>query len=161
MPVLFKFSEIQGIGGYIYHYFIGHQDVTHGLFSTGKIDLVFECLHSPRFQPPEEENDTCPQAVCEYDQCLHMRTKVWLAPFDFGIMQNVDIRFCPAEDDPGFHEIRISLVRRAGEANAWKRINKAFLNQFRKQLLVWRSLNLEAQTHYKQIFESWREETKE
>ncbi len=162
LPVLFKFDEIQGVGGYIYHYFIGHQDVTHGLFSTGKIDLVFECLHAPHSKSPEEENnDACPQAVCEYDNCLHMRTKVWLAPFDFGIMQKVDIRFCPAEDDPGFLEIRISLARQAGEANAWKRINKAFLNQFRKQLLVWRSLNIEAQMHYKQVFESWRDETKE
>jgi hypothetical protein len=43
------------------------------------------------------------------------------------------------------------LKREAGEANAWKRINKAFLNDLRKQLLIWRSLDGEAQNYYAKL----------
>jgi hypothetical protein len=49
--------------------------------------------------------------------------------------------FEPAEDEPGFLEVRVQLMRESGEANAWRRINKNFLNEIRRQLLVWRSLD--------------------
>jgi hypothetical protein len=32
-------------------------------------------------------------------------------------------------------------MRESGEANAWRRINKNFLHEIRRQLLVWRSLD--------------------
>ena len=41
-------------------------------------------------------------------QCVHLRAKVWLAPFDFGIMQWVDIRFCQAQEGPEFLEIWVT-----------------------------------------------------
>jgi hypothetical protein len=53
-----------------------------------------------------------------------------------------------AEEEPGFLEIRIRIHRLSGEANTWKRINKGFLNQLRKQLLVWRSLDTASQDRY-------------
>ncbi len=68
-------------------------------------------------------------------------------------MQGVDVQFCPAAEDPGFLEIKIRLVREAGEANAWRRINKGFLNELRKQLLVWRSLDEIAQDHYERALD--------
>jgi hypothetical protein len=40
------------------------------------------------------------------------------------------------------------LERETGEANAWKRANKSFLNAFRKQLLIWRSLDEKGQGEY-------------
>jgi len=79
---------------------------------------------------------------------------VWLAPFDFGIMQRVDVQFRPATEDPGFLEIKIRLVREAGEANAWRRMNKTFINQLRKQLLVWRSLDEVAQGRYEGVLDA-------
>ena len=82
---------------------------------------------------------------------------MWLAPFDFGITQKVDVQFCPAPDDPEFLGIKVNLEREAGEANAWRRINKAFLNQMRKQLLMWRSLEQEAQAGYEGVLESPQE----
>ena len=75
------------------------------------------------------------------DGYLQLRAKVWLAPFDFGIMQHVVIDFTPAKEESGFLTIQVKLVRRSGEANAWGRVNKAFINELRKQLLVWRSLD--------------------
>lgn len=79
---------------------------------------------------------------------LNLDMDVWLAPFDFGIMQRVEIQFKPSVKDPGFLEINANIHRKAGEANAWKRINKAFLHDLRKQLLVWRSLDASIKNHY-------------
>jgi hypothetical protein len=69
-------------------------------------------------------------------------------------MQDVDILFCPAEDDAGFLEIRTRLTRKAGEVNAWGRINKAFVNDLRKQLLIWRSMDGWTLAHYEKILET-------
>jgi len=52
--------------------------------------------------------------------------------------------------NPGFMNIEVSLERVAGEAGMWKRLNKGFLNNLRKQLLVWRSLDPEAQVSYEE-----------
>ena len=64
----------------------------------------------------------------------------------------MNLVFCPATEDPdNYLEIQVTLKREAGEANSWKRINKAFLNDLRKQLLIWRSLDNEAQAHYAEL----------
>ena len=147
LPILMKHHEFMGVGGYLYHYFLSHRDVSHGLFSTDEIDFTLLCDHRPR---PEDKDSICPGVECECENCLHFSTKAWLAPFDFGIMQRVTIDFCPSEDNEGFLEMQVQLVREAGEANAWRRINKAFIHKLRKQLLVWRSLDNEAQAAFHQ-----------
>jgi hypothetical protein len=68
-------------------------------------------------------------------------------------MQAVQLQFCPAPEDPGFLEIKVRLERLSGEANMWKRVNKAFLLDLRKQLLIWRSLDSAVQLEYDQVFE--------
>jgi len=132
LPFLVKFNEQPSCGGYLLSYFKGHQDISHGLFSTGDIDLSFE--------PPAAGKAAGNLPALE-DGYLRISTRVWLAPFDFGIMQQVEIRFEPAKEEAGFLAICVRLHRQSGEANAWGRVNKAFINELRKQLLVWRSLD--------------------
>jgi hypothetical protein len=108
------------------------------MFSTADIEFSYSCEDPPGLAKEPYE---CPEDQCDYDRCLQVRSSVWLAPFDFGIMQTVDFAFKPAEDDPGFLEIHVQLVRESGEANAWRRINKTFLHEIRRQLLVWRSFD--------------------
>ncbi len=150
LPFLMKYHENRGIGGYIYDYFQAHQDVSHGIFSTGEITFGFVCPHTLPLEP-NFKSHPCRDFGCYRDTCLELYTDVWLAPFDFGIMQRVEIRFCPSEDEQGFLEIRVRLIRKSGEANAWRRINKAFLNALRKQLLVWRSLDDPSRAHFEQL----------
>ncbi|MBW2341892.1 MAG: hypothetical protein JRF50_16365 [Deltaproteobacteria bacterium] len=57
-------------------------------------------------------------------------------------------------EDQEFLEIKVLLVREAGEANAWRRINKAFINQLRKQLLMWRSLDEVARARYERALDA-------
>jgi ABC-type lipoprotein release transport system permease subunit len=136
LPFLLKFREHGSIGGYLYNYLSSHRDISHGLFSTGPVDIVFSCSTT------EEISAMVKDSVNPHDvQCLHLRAKVWLAPFDFGIMQTMDIHFFPSPAGEDFLEIRISMHRQSGESGAWLRINTAFFHELRKQLLIWRSLD--------------------
>ncbi|MFC1516398.1 hypothetical protein ACFL7E_06525, partial [Thermodesulfobacteriota bacterium] len=95
------------------------------------------------------ESKRC-QETCRHCQktCLRLSMDMWLAPFDFGIMQQAEIEFVPSTGNPGFLELRVNLSRKAGEANAWLRINKTFLYDLRRQLLTWRSLDTTALERY-------------
>ena len=148
LPFYMSYREHRSMGGFLLEFFQGHQDVSHGLFSTGEIDFGFICQTAPVIS---DDDDDCPQEACEFDACLQIRSSVWLAPFDFGINQRVDLQFCPAEDEPGFLEIKLRLIRESGEANAWRRINKGFLHNVRKQLLLWRSFDVETKEHYERV----------
>ena len=147
LPFLMKYAEHDSIGGFIYSYFQGHQDYSHGIFSTGKIDIITMGAVPPGISPnkfiysPETRGQTC----------LHLKMKIWLAPFDFGIMQWIDVQFCPAFEERDFLEIKMRIVRESGEANAWRRVNMIFLRALRKQLLVWRSLDRDSHERYAKL----------
>jgi hypothetical protein len=151
LPFLMNFKEHMSVGGFLLEHFEGHQDVSHGLFSAGSIEYgPPQCKVAPdeqttatgRGQPAVQVQDA------EAGKYLQIAVHIWLAPFDFGITQQLVIAFCEASGDPGFLEIRVQLARLAGEANVWRRINKAFLDDIRKQILIWRSLDDEAKKEY-------------
>jgi hypothetical protein len=119
------------------------------MFSTADIQFSFVCTDPPGLA---KETYDRPEDQFEYDQCLQIKSRVWLAPFDFGIMQTVDFLFEPAEDESGFLEIKVQLMRESGEANAWRRINKTFLHDIRRQLLLWRSFDDPTKEKYEQLF---------
>ncbi|MDH3798879.1 MAG: ABC transporter permease, partial [Desulfobacterales bacterium] len=148
LPFLMTYREHRSVGGYLFDYFESHQDVSHGMFSTADIQFSFVCTDPPGLA---KETYDCPEDQCEYDQCLQIKSRVWLAPFDFGIMQTVDFLFEPTEDEPGFLEIKVQLMRESGEANAWRRINKSFLHEIRRQLLVWRSFDDPTKEKYEHL----------
>ena len=148
LPFLMTYKEHRSIGGFLFEYFDGHRDITHGMFSTANIEFGFVCERPPGLAPAAAD---CPGGECEHDQCLQINSRVWLAPFDFGIMQQVEIQFKPAETEPGFLEISVRLNRETGEANAWHRINKSFLHEIRKQLLIWRSFDDPTKIEYEEF----------
>lgn len=145
LPFLVKFHEHDSIGGFLLSYFRGHQDVSHGLFSAGDIETAFLCPVVPGMKSAQEN---CDEETKAPPACIQLQARVWLAPFDFGIMQQVVIYFCASDENECFLEVNVRLVRETGEANAWKRINKAFVNDLRKQLLIWRSLDRVAHQEY-------------
>jgi uncharacterized membrane protein YbaN (DUF454 family) len=127
LPFLIKFHEQDCAGGFLAEYYQAHADISHGLFSTDELDVEYAC---PLDAPNKEHPD-----------CFNIFFRAWLAPFDFGIRQRVHIMSCPSPDYPKFLEMRITLTREAGEKNAWQRLCRSFLNDLRKQLLIWRSLD--------------------
>jgi len=146
LPFLMKYGEHEGLGGYMLSYFQSHQDISHGPFSAGAVQLVFVCPEQPA--KSGQGQAACRDARCCRDACLHLHLRVWLAPFDFGIMQRVDVQFCPAAGEEQYLEIKVRLEREAGELSGWKRMNKIFLHGLRKQLLAWRSLDAAARERY-------------
>ena len=150
-PFLMNYQEHRSIGGFIYDYFNSHKDVSHGIFSTGNIEFGYVC---PIPQKPAANKTGCQNNhQCGRDACLDIGTKIWLAPFDFGIMQKVQTQFCPSAEEIGYLEIKVTLTRESGESNAWRRINKGFLHAFRKQLLIWRGLNDDEKKYYEQLLD--------
>ncbi len=151
LPFLMKHREHLSVGGFLLDHFEGHRDVSHGLFSAGEIGFsMTQCL-VPEDEPDRQGLEGAASATGSDEVFLQLTTDIWLAPFDFGIMQKVAVAFCRSAEDPGFLEIRILLERLSGEANAWRRINKAFLHELRKTLLVWRSLDSISKVHYEEL----------
>jgi FtsX-like permease family/Peptidase family M28 len=148
LPFLMTYQEHRSVGGFIYEYFDSHREITHGKFSTGKMTFTFVC----EVPPVQDDDDSdCPEDRCTYDECLHFTSQVWLAPFDFGILQQVALKFKPAKEEQGFLEVHVSLTRKSGESNAWQRINKTFLHEIRRQLLLWRSFDDDTKRHYEEF----------
>lgn len=154
LPFFMKHDEHESVGGFLYTFFSGHQDISHGKFSTGPVELIYTCANVEEIRNAIKMHDD-PSTF----HCVHLRTKVWLAPFDFGIMQRLDIQFCPAQDNYDYLEIKITMHRESGEDGQWGRINRRFIHELRKQLLIWRSM--EPATHeqlattYKELAENW------
>ena len=54
---------------------------------------------------------------------------------------------CPAGDF-GVYEIQLRIRRLSGQSNTWVRINRGFLNEIRKQFLLWRTIAPEDKESY-------------
>jgi hypothetical protein len=115
---------------FLAEYYQAHMDISHGRFSTAELDMIYACPVGAK-----QDNHT------DHPDCFNLSFRAWLAPFDFGIRQRVSIITCPSPDYQGFLEIRVSLLRQTGENNIWFRLSKQFLNDLRKQLLIYRSLS--------------------
>lgn len=143
LPFLVKPTEQLCAGGFLMDYYNAHQDVSHGLFSTDKLHCNFL---------PTDELSTVGISgygnMSDLEACLFMDLMVWLAPFDFGVRQRVRLVFCPSDIYTGFKQITVRLERLAGEDQVWQNLNKNFLNDLRKQLLAWRSLDDETRTAF-------------
>lgn len=128
LPFLLGAHELQCAGGYLCDYYAGHADVLHGLFSTADVSVRRAAGGG-----------------------LRLEARIWLAPFDFGVRQSLRLDFRPSEENPGFLEIRVLIRREAGEAGTWQRMNRRFLNDLRRRLLVWRSLGEAERVRYEAL----------
>lgn len=147
LPFLLRYHEQDCIGGFLFTYYEAHKDVSHGLFCSDDIGCSYACpahkIHPASSTPTEEQ-----------PPCLNVKARIWLAPFDFGVKQTTELVFCPAQSAPSFLEIQVRIVRETGEKGMWRRINKNFLNDIRKQLLVWRSLNEDVKPAYEKVLKA-------
>jgi hypothetical protein len=137
LPFLLKGEEEAGIMGFLTAFFESHQDIAHGAFIVDETTLDVD---APVLQP-----HLMPEPVC-----LLIRANVWLAPFDFGIKQRLHLHCCPSEDNAGYLEIGMEMMRLSGERSAWFRANKKFVQALRKQMLLWRLMDEESKKPYYQ-----------
>jgi hypothetical protein len=63
--------------------------------------------------------------------------RAWLAPFDLGVSQDVQVDFVPTGDF-GTYEVHLTLRLVSGDRANWIRLNKRFFHLLRKRFLLWR-----------------------
>lgn len=71
----------------------------------------------------------------------------WLAPYDLGISQEVELKAIPT-GEYNIYRIEVIINRLSGDVASWKRINRGFLNALRKRFLVWRTIPAELKRSY-------------
>ncbi|MUM77095.1 FtsX-like permease family protein [Pseudodesulfovibrio sp. F-1] len=158
LPFLIKLGEMSSAGGFLRQYYLAHHDVSHGAFCTDDMQCNFLDLE-------EQEARTgllagvADRVTIPDDMCFSMSLRVWLAPFDFGVRQKVRLVFCPSDLYAGFRQVKVVIQREAGEFKAWENLNRNFINDLRKQLLAWRSLDEVAVGHYAADLDSVKRDT--
>ena len=91
------------------------------------------------------------------EQEFNTSMMIWLAPYDLGVSQNITLVVAPAGgEEEDLYRIFLNVHRESGEIASWKRVNRRFLNLLRKQLLIWRTFNVEVRGEF---HERGRQET--
>ena len=83
----------------------------------------------------------------QYGTAYVIELMAWVAPFDLGVSQRVQLRTVPTDMQDVF-EIMLHLERVSGDVSSWRRVNRRFLNTLRKQFLIWRTLRAEERDRY-------------
>ncbi len=135
LPFLLKGDEEFGIMRFLNAFCRSHMDVVHGSFIVDEISMDDEI---PAVRPGQ----------VPFPVCIVIRTNTWLAPFDFGIKQRIQLHCCPSTENPGYLELAIVMTRVSGERSAWARANRNFIKAIRKQMLLWRSLDSDSRSVY-------------
>lgn len=165
-----------GVAQFLFDFFETHTDTSLGSFYTDKpyfssmplrdavalLNVLPEGVELPSAEAPAVKKDgkQAPPGpigfkLMELDKIAadpetvvyRLSMRVWLAPFDMGVSQDVDILLMPSED-PGLYELQLRLLRQSGELSAWKRVNRQFMGDLRRQLLLWRTIKPEGQQEF-------------
>ncbi|MEE8397849.1 MAG: ABC transporter permease [Desulfobacterales bacterium] len=111
---------------YLNDYFDAHRDGAIGCFIADELRLTAMTVDSM-----DDSSGSLP--------VMKLQATVSLAPYDLGVRQGVEITVA-ATDATEIFELDISLSHASGQPNNWKRLNKTFLGDLRRQLLGWRNL---------------------
>jgi hypothetical protein len=75
---------------------------------------------------------------------------LWLKPFDMGIYENVTLSATRVKGSTSYN-FSLSAKRVSGVEQAWLNCHRAFVNEIRKQFLIWRALKQEEKDRYVRI----------
>jgi hypothetical protein len=150
LPFLLKYEEEEGIMGFLTAFFLSYQDSAQGTFIVDNTSMGLEGLTDlyGADRAYQVADRGAPVVKPTAPVCLLLRANIWLAPFDFGIKQNIVVHCCPSEENPGYLELSIQMERISGEVTAWVRANKHFIQALRKQMLLWRLMDQDAKAYY-------------
>ena len=127
-PFTISGNEVLGLFTFLTRYFDFHTESSMGTFFTHGANL--------------SAYDTTRGRGYRID------TTIWLAPFDLGVSQTIRLASAPAGAFD-IHTLEITIDRLSGDLASWKRCNQRFMNQIRKQFLIWRTIPEESQRQYR------------
>ncbi len=126
LPFSVTGEQASGLNGFLSEWFAAYEEYSIGDFVTQNVESEeFEALAATA----TEAARTGYRISC----------MTWLAPFDLGVSQRVQIETQPTAMADVF-DIRVVIHRESGDISNWKRVNRRFLNTLRKQFLIWRTL---------------------
>ena len=130
-PFTVSEKEVLGLFVFLRNYFASYTEESIGDFYT-------EDTHFETFELEGRE-----------EKGYLIKMNVWIAPFDLGVSQKIELRATPTEDK-GIYLIVVFINRMSGEGEDWKRLNRHFLNCLRKQFLVWRTIAEQTKEEYRE-----------
>ena len=136
-PFTVSRAEVVGLCGFLYSYFKAYSEESLGTFFTDRTRIVRE----------EHEGGE------EYG----LQMMIWLAPFDMGVSEYLQIAFAPTEV-VSIYSIEIFIQRISGQDAFWKSTNERFMTALRKQFLIWHILDDDAKELHRQTAASQRKE---
>lgn len=113
LPIRISAEEVDALLAHLKRWFLAYEDFTIGDIVTAEVRGADGPL-SP------------------------LGSKVWLAPYDLGVSQSIEIRAEPSEV-AGVYGIEVRIGRLSGEPANWVRTNRRFLESLRRQFLIWRA----------------------
>ncbi|MFC1452979.1 ABC transporter permease [Verrucomicrobiota bacterium] len=123
LPFTASARTAAGVIAFLCDYFEAHQDGTIGSFTAADVRAA-------------QRRDERPVRLLLY-------AVVWLAPYDLGVRQGATVTLTGLEDEEDLYEIGIELQHRSGQMGTWRKLNRTFLAELRRQLLGWRHLTAE------------------
>lgn len=78
---------------------------------------------------------------------VSIKARVWLAPFEQNIRQDMDIKIIKSRTEQKFLTF-LNLQRVSGTYDSWVRFNYPFVDEVRKQMLMWSLLSPEEVNRY-------------
>ena len=122
-------GEVRGLCGFLAAYFSAYSEESIGDFYAEKVQLV------------EEDGERGPEYA--------VQLLLWLAPFDMGVSQFMQLEFLPTEVK-SVYTVEIYIQRISGQDTFWQRVNHRFINGLRKEFLLWHTLATESKAHHRQ-----------
>jgi LysM repeat protein len=119
LPFTLTRGNAVGMVAFFRRFLLNHIDATSLDFNCR--DVAVECREEP-----------VPAMV--------VATRMWLAPYDLDVAQDLEMRVVPT-DKQGIFSVVIHLRRVSGTEEAWLRTNYRFIDLVRQQFLLWRNLD--------------------
>lgn len=130
-PFMVSHREVLGLSGFLAGFFQAYGEESIGDFYSDKVRVV-------------------KQATDGADE-FGVQLLLWLAPFDMGVSQFVQIECAPSSTTRGAYGVQVFLQRLSGQDTYWQRVNGRFFNHLRKQFLIWHTLDDEAKAHHEAV----------
>jgi hypothetical protein len=119
-PFTVSAYDITGVISFLAEHFRQHNDAGLGVFAARDVELGRDAQSGN----------------------LLLDAELALAPFDLGVTQHFTLKAVPSEI-PGVDEVFIHAQRLTGATGDWVRSNRVFIQDLRKQFLLWRTLSAE------------------
>jgi len=127
LPFAVTGDQSRGINQFLIEWFKSYEEQSVG-------DFITQGMGGSRFD-------------AEYGRAYRLTGRIWLAPFDLGVSQDITLDTIPTDLEDVF-EVRLVIDRVSGDVSNWQRINRRFLNVLRKQFLIWRTLSQSERDRY-------------